>query len=151
MAKAGYTCSTEGAVALAAATAKTVLSVIAPAQFGVDLKKIRLGFDGVSASAVPALVELIVFTTDGTGTAVTVDQVYGRTITAGFTGKKNYSVEPTGVTAVDEWLLSPNSSTVLYDWPLGDTPDTAVSNGFGLRINAPAVVNCRATFWFERT
>ena len=53
MSKAGYSATTTAAVALVAATAKSVLSVIAPAQFGVDLTKFRLGFDGVTASAVP--------------------------------------------------------------------------------------------------
>jgi hypothetical protein len=40
---------------------------------------------------------------------------------------------------------------VLYDFPLGDTPDTAVSNGIVLRCTAPAVVNVRASMHFERT
>jgi hypothetical protein len=92
MAKAGYTVTTNGAVALTGGAAKTVLAVLAPAQFGVDLKKFRVGFDGVTASAVP----------------------------------------------------------VLYDFPLGDTPDSAVSQGFAIRVNAPAAVNVRAAMWFER-
>lgn len=151
MAKAGYSAPTGAAVATGTAL-KTVLSVIAPAQFGIDLKKFRLAFDGVTATAVPILVELWSFTTDGTGTAGTVNQVYGRTITAGFTTKYNYTAEPTGLTGpLDSWLLDPNKGLVVYDFPLGDTPDTAVSNGFALRTTAPATVNCRATMWFERT
>jgi len=155
MAKAGYVTSTEGAVALSAATAKSVLGVSAPAQFGVDLKKFRLAFDGVTASAVPALVELCyaTFATNAPGTAstsTTVDQVYGRVITAGFTAAKTWTTEPTVLTPLDEWLLTPAGGLVMYDFPLGDTPDTAVSNGFVLRVNAPAIVNVRATFWFER-
>jgi hypothetical protein len=151
VAKAGYTACTGAAVATGTAL-KTIISVIAPAQFGVDLKKIHFGFDGVSASAVPILCELWLFTTDGTGTAGTVNQVYGRAITAGFTTKYNYTIEPTGFTGpLDSWLLTPNGGTALYDLPLGDTPDTAVSNGFALRTTAPATVNVRASLWFERT
>jgi hypothetical protein len=108
MSKAGYTAEVGAAVALAAATAKTVLSVIAPAQFGVDLLKYRIGFDGVTASAVPVVVELVTWTTDGTGTSGTVVQVYGRSITAGFTTKYNYTVEPTTPTLVDRFTLTPN-------------------------------------------
>ena len=72
MAKAGYSIRTTAAVALSAATAKTVLCVITPAQFGIDLKKVRVGFDGVTASAVPVLCELMTSTlatnsTPGTG------------------------------------------------------------------------------------
>jgi len=87
-----YSAEVGAAVALVAATAKTVLSVIAPAQFGVDLRKYRLGFDGVTASAIPVVVEIVSWTTDGTGTAGTVVQTSGRSITAGFTTKYNYSV-----------------------------------------------------------
>lgn len=153
MAKAGYSLATAAAVALVAATAKTVLNAIAPAQFGVDLKKIRFGTDGVTASALPILCELCYSTqaTAGTsGTAVTVNQIYGRTITPGFTGGSNYSAEPTVLTVLDSWLVDPNKSTILYDWPLGDTFDTAVSNGLLLRCTAPAAVNVRTTFYFER-
>jgi hypothetical protein len=151
MSKAGYSAVTTAPVALAGGTAKSVLSVIAPAQFGVDLTKIRVGFDGVTASAVPVLVELVLFTTDGTGTGGTVNQVYGPTITPGFTSKVNYTVEPTTATIVDHWTLTPNGGLVIYDWPLGTSPNTAVSNLFTLRCNAPAVVNVTASMWFERT
>ena len=148
--KAGYSAATGAAVATGT-TPKTILAVIAPAQFGVDLKKIHMGFDGVTASAVPVLVQLWRFTTDGTGTAGTVNQVYGPAIVAGFTMKYNYTVEPTTMTLVDSWTLTPNGGTLFYDWPLGDTPDCAVSNGFALRTSAVATVNCRATMWCERT
>jgi hypothetical protein len=150
MSKAGYTAEVGAAVALAAATAKTVLSVIAPAQFGVDLLKYRIGFDGVTASAVPVVVELVTWTTDGTGTAGTVVQAYGRSITAGFTTKYNYTVEPTTPTLVDRFTLTPNGGLLVYDFPFGTTPDTAVSNLIGIRCTAPAVVNVNATMWFER-
>lgn len=156
MAKAGYTLQTGAAVALAAATAKTVLCVIAPAQFGIDLKKVKVGFDGVTASAVPVLCELMTSTlatnsTPGTGnTTGTVVQAYGRSITAGFTGFYASTSEPTVLTAFDQFLLTPNGGLLFYDYPLGDTPDSAVSNGIVLRCTAPAAVNVRASFSFER-
>ena len=152
MAKAGYTAATGAAVALAAATAKTVLSVVATSTFGVDLQKVRLSFDGVTASAVPVLVELCysTFATAGTTTVGTVTQVYGRTVTAGFTTGYNYTAEPTVLTVIESFLVTPAGGTVLYDWPLGTTPDTAVNNGFCLRLTAPAIVNVRATLQFER-
>jgi hypothetical protein len=156
MAKAGYSVSTGAAVALAAATAKTVLFVVAPAQFGVDLKKYRIAFDGVTASAVPVLVEICSLTAAsnsvaGTGnTTATVAQVYGRAITAGFTAGYNSTSEPTVLAAIDSFLMTPNGGVVLYDYPLGDTPDNDVSKGFAIRLTAPAAVNVRATLWFER-
>lgn len=157
MAKAGYSLTTLAPVALVAATAKSVLTVIAPAQFGVDLTKIRLGFDGVTASAIPVLVELCDNTlatnsTVGTNntTAGTPTQNYGRTITAGFTGFYASTAEPTVLTAFDRWTLTPNGGLVIYDWPLGSTHDTAVSAGITTRLTAPAAVNANETNWFER-
>lgn len=152
MAKAGYSAAVGAAVALAAATPKTVLSVTAPAQFGVDLKKFRVAFDGVTAANSPVLVELCYSTaaTAGTSTAGTVLQAYGRTITAGFTSAYNYTVEPTVLTTLDRWTLTPNGGVVIYDFPLGDTPDSAVSQGFALRLTAAQAVNVNGTFWFER-
>jgi hypothetical protein len=150
MAQTMYSAEVGAAVALSAATAKTVLSVIAPAQFGVDLRKYRIGFDGVTASAIPVVVEIVTWTTDGTGTGGTVVQTSGRSITAGFTTKYNYSAEPTTPTLIDRFTLTPNGGTIVYDFPYGDSPDTAVSNLIGIRCTAPAAVNVNATMWFSR-
>src|SRR4051812_21548937 len=119
MPKAGYT-ATSGSVALAAATAKTVLNIIAPAQFGIDLRSIEIAFDGVTASNVPVLVEICSSTQGAagtTGSTPTVNQVYGRAITAGFTAGAAYSAEPTTLTAIDAFTLSPNGGLVIRDWP----------------------------------
>ena len=152
MAKAGYTASTGAAVALSAATAKTVLNVITPAQFGLDLVSFELAFDGVTATAVPVLVELCSSTQGaaGTSTAGTVNQVYGRSITAGFTTAYNYTAEPTTLTAIDSFLLTPVGGCIIRDFPLGQTYDIGVSAGLAMRLTAPAAVNCRATAKFER-
>lgn len=158
MAKAGYAVRTSSAVALAAGTAKTVLMVICPSSFGVDLKKFRVSFDGTTATATPALIELVSSTnatnsTPGTGNtseSSNIVQIYGRSITTGFTAFSASTSEPTVLTVVDSFLLTPTGGTLFYDFPLGDTPDTAVSSGIGLRINAPAVVNVRASMIFER-
>lgn len=152
-AKAGYSVKTEGGIALVAATAKTILNAVAPAQFGVDLQGFWVGFDGVTASAVPVLVEVCRSTQAGVGTstAKTVNQEYGPTITAGFTGAGAYTAEPTVLTALEEFLLTPNGGLVAYDWQFGKTLDTAVSQAIAIRCTAPAAVNVRATERFERT
>jgi hypothetical protein len=160
MAKAGYSAQTGAAVGLLAATAKTAIFVTAPATFGMDLKKYRLSFDGVTASAVPVFVEINYNTaatnsTAGTGntnlsTVPNFQQIYGRAIVIGFTGGYSCTSEPTVQTNVDAYLLTPNGGTIVYDCPLGDVPDSAVSNGFAIRLTAPAVVNARASMFFER-
>jgi hypothetical protein len=157
MAKAGYTTGVGAtATALAAGVAKTVLCVICPAQFGIDLTKIRVSFDGVTASATPVFCEIMMSTlatnsTPGTGnTTGSVVQVYGQPVTAGFTSFYSSTSEPTVLTQIDDFWLDPNKGTVLYDGTLGQTPDTAVSRGIVLRCTAAAIVNVRARFWFER-
>jgi hypothetical protein len=160
MSKAGYSAQTGAPVALVAATAKTVLFVLAPATFGMDLKKYRIAFDGVTASAIPVFIEINYLTgatnsTPGTGntslaTAPNIQQTYGRAITIGFTGGYACTSEPTVQTSVDAYDLTPNGGVVVYDFPLGDTPDAAVSNGFCIRCTAPAAVNVRASMFFER-
>ena len=156
MAKAGYDASTEANVALSGAVAKTILGVLAPAQFGCDLRGFAIAFDGVTNTDKPVLVEVAqcTFATNGPGTnstSATVQQVYGRTITAGFTAAYNWTTEPTVLTVVKTILLTPNGGTYDYDWPLGETFDNAVSVGFAIRCTAPtSAVNARATLRFER-
>jgi cytochrome c oxidase assembly protein Cox11 len=143
-------------VGLSAATAKTVLCVLCPAQFGIDLVGYEIGFDGVTASAVPVLVEICSSTAATNSTPGheqhhgTVNQVSGRAITAGFTGFYNSTSEPTVLTPIDRFSLTPNGGTIVRDYQAPNTPDTAVSSGFVVRCTAPAVVNVNATLWFER-
>lgn len=155
MAKAGYSAVTQADVALAAATAKSVIGVTAPAQFGVDLTKFRISFAGTTAGAVPGLIEVCraTFATNPPGTnstSATVQQDYGRAITAGFTAAYNWTTEPTVLTVIDEFVLTPTGGVVIYDYPLGTSPDCDVSNGFVLRCTFAAIVNLRASLLFER-
>jgi hypothetical protein len=155
MATTAYKAGTEGAVSLTAATAKSVLGVNGTSAFGVDLQKFRLSFDGITASAIPVLVELCYCTfganPPGTNsTSVTVTQTLGRTITPGFVAAKTWTTEPTTITVIDEWLLTPAGGLVIYDFPLGTSPDSAVSNGFVIRCNAPAAVAVRGAMHFGR-
>lgn len=158
MAKAGYSVRTTAAVALTAATARTCLMVITPAQFGGDLKKLRIGFDGVTSTAVPVLWEIVRSTnaTNSTpGTANTtetaaIQQVYGRAITTGFTAFSAATSEPTVLTVLDANWLTPAGGLLIYDIPLGDTLEWDASAGMGVRLTAPAAVNARLGMVVER-
>jgi hypothetical protein len=158
MASVGYKVSTSAAVALTGGAAKTCLMVLTPAQFGGALRKARVAFDGVTASAVPALVEVVRSTnatnsTPGTGNTnenANILQYKGRSITAGFTAFSASTSEPTVLTVMDSWLLTPAGGLVVYDFPLGDEIECDVSAGLGVRINAPANVNARVSLSFER-
>lgn len=155
MAAVGYSIVTGGAVALSAATAKSILGVKAHANSGVQVKGFWVAFDGVTASAVPVLVELCYATwasnSPGTNsTSVTPVQKYGRVLTVGFTAGKTWTTEPTVLTVQQEFLLAPDKGVIAYQYPLGMEPDSALAEGFVLRCTAPAVVNVRATMDLER-
>lgn len=159
MGKAGYSAVTEAAIALAAAaTAKSIIGVQAPSSSGIDLKHASIGFDGVSASEKPILVELCyaTFATNAPGTNSTnlTERIkYGRQIAANAVAASGWTTEPTVLTVIEEKLITPNGGYWEWAWPLGDTPDSAVSEGFVIRCTIPtggAAVNARATLTWER-
>jgi hypothetical protein len=154
----GYKVDSSATVALAAATAKTALMVLTPAQFGACLRKVRIGFDGVTAAAVPVFWEIVRSTnasnsTPGTGNTnenANILQYKGRAITTGFTAFSASTAEPTVLTRLDGNLLTPAGGLLVYDFPLGDEFECDVSAGLGVRLTAPAIVNARVALHFER-
>lgn len=149
-----YSVVTGGAVALSAATAKSILGAKAHANSGLIVKEATVAFDGVTAGAVPVLVELCYCTfganAPGTNsTSVTPAQVSGRVLTAGFTAGKTWTTEPTTITVIHEMLVHPQAG-VVYQVPLGDEPDCALGEGFVIRCTAPAAVNVRGTLKVSR-
>lgn len=151
-----YTGVTGGAVALAAATAKTILGAKAHANSGLLLKEAFVSFDGVTASAVPVLIEACycTFATNVPGTnstSVTPLQLSGRVLAAGFTMGKTWTAgnEPTVLSVGAEILIHPQAG-IVYQIPLGDEWDCALGEGFAIRVTAPAIVNVRATMKVSR-
>lgn len=150
-----YNCNSEGAIALSAATARSIVGVRAHANSGLLIKDLHVSFDGVTASAVPVLVELMYSTwganSPGTNsTSTTARQRGGRVLAAGFTCGKTWTTEPTTLTLIKEFLLTPNGGALFYQFPLGDEPDCALAEGFVLRCNAPAAVNVRGNLGVTR-
>jgi hypothetical protein len=158
MAKTGYSAHVGAAVALTAATAKTVVGVLGPASFGIDLTGFEVDFDGVTASALPVLCEVCYNTwaTNPPGTnstSITPVQEYGRVVAHGTTAAKTWTAgnEPTVLTVLRAFQLDPNKGLFAYDYPLGQTPDSDVADGFSLRFTAPAGVNVFAGLRWERS
>lgn len=148
---AGYTAHTNGDVALSAATAKTVVSVINAANSLIRIVEIGVSFDGTSATAEPVTVELCYSTqaTAGTSTSHTITQVRGPTRTVQATAARNYTAEPTSLTVWKSWLVHPTSGLVVQ-FPLGREPEcTVTSDALLLRCTAPAAVNVNAYIEFE--
>lgn len=153
----GYIVKTGGATALAAATAKTLINLIAAATVGVQLREIAIAFDGVTASGIPVLIEICQSTQAGAGTpgtSPTPAQYKGRAITVGVTAGESYSVEPTALTAIWHTLVTPNGGTLIIPFAIGDEFETDLSGGtikaLAIRATAPAIVNVRAAAKFER-
>lgn len=153
--KAGYVARTEGTVALAAATVKSVLGVKSGATFGLDLKKLRVAFHDSDATELPVLIELCrsTWATNSPGTnstSVTPAQGYGLRVAHGITAAKNWTSEPTALTVIEDWELTPAGGVVIYDLPVDQSYDCDVAEGFVLRLTAPSITDVRALLGCER-
>lgn len=112
--------------------------------------------DGVTASAVPATVDLITSdeTTAGTGsgTAVTT-QIKGRTEAHGLTVTQNHSAEGTTYTVLKTFFVPQFMGLVVLQNPLGleeESPGSDAADSIGLRINVTANVNVNVWIKWSR-
>lgn len=136
----------------ATAGAKTVLNLIAGAAQPISIYEWGVSFDGVTASAVPATVELCQSTQATAGTAggsiPAIVQVGGRAITAQPTTGHNYTAEPTVLTVVEQFYVPQFMGVFVKQYPLGMEPDTDLSGGtikaIAIRVNVTANVNVLA-------
>ena len=158
MSSVGYKVSASAAVALTAATARTALMVLTPAQFGACLTRVGIGFLGVAADGVPVFWEVVRSTnasnsTPGTGNTnenANIIQTRGRAIAAGFTAFSASTAEPTVLTQLDSGILTPAGGLLIDAKELGKELECDVSAGLGIRLTAPADVNARVALHFER-
>lgn len=150
--RATYSIATSAAAAYGVAASRTLLAVKGGAAFGVELLEWSVSFDGTSAAGIPCLVELCYLTAAGAGTpvAVTPVQTGGRTIAHGATVGQNYSAEPTTLTVIKSMLLTPNGGTWAEQLPPDARPDSAINEGFAIRLSTPAAVNARGTLDWAR-
>ena len=140
--------STEGEVALAAATAKTVVRVTAATNHPVKILGWGIYFDGISASAQPVQVRARKSTTAGTSTAVTIRKINATAGTIQTTSGKNFTAEGTDSDILDIVEVHPSSGYEVK-YPVGQEPVITGGERFGLKVTAPAVVNCEAKIIFE--
>ncbi len=143
------------AIALAAATAKSILSIVSPIDKVHRLLEIGAFFDGVTAARVPVLVELCSSdgTTDGTITDADIEvQIGGLAVVAEAAGNGNYSVEPTVLTVLQPFLVDPDRGSLIYKIPeVRDIEQHTTPGILVLRCTAPDIVNVRAYMkWGER-
>lgn len=133
------------AVALAAATAKTIASVLTSANTPVDFPEVSVSGDNTSGTL---LAELVYGnnTAAGTSSAFTPLQFRGRIQTLVATAAITYTAEPTVLTVVKRWLFPWPGGPFLLQSPLGrelNSITTAATSGklVGLRLNSSTVGN----------
>jgi hypothetical protein len=149
MAGLRVTAENSAAVALVGAAVKTVIQLNAPAQQRIKIQRIGLFFDGASTTAVPVVCRLIIATTAGTNTALTLNKIVSSdTETIQTTAGENASAEPTKTTLLDQWLIHPQMGLDLT-YAFGQEKVIVGGGRVALDCNAPANVNVRAKIDFE--
>lgn len=147
---AGIPCAaTTAEVALSAATAKTVIQLVAPTNQRLLMEKWGIYFDGVSPTAEPVQVRLVKQTTAGTMSALTpVKRGDPGAETLQATAQHTATAEPTVTDVYDVKEIHPQT---FYEflWPSGKEQPVAGGTRIGIECTAPAVVNVRAVFWYQ--
>lgn len=138
------------AIALSAATAKSVLEIASSSTVRVKIKEWWCDFDGVTASAVPVKIETGRFSaavTTATSASEKMDTADG---TPASTVKHSTSTEGAGT--ADDIMFHRISPTTGYHYvaPLGQELVLAVSAFWRMRLTAAATVNATVgVIWEE--
>lgn len=148
MARNHASLTTSAEVALAAATAKTVLQLVAPANTILAVTGFSVSFDGISNTAEPVQVVLLRQTTAGTATSRTPLKTKDTSTTIQATGQENATAEPTAGDILKTFHIHPQAGA-LYPFTFDEEIELAGGGKLGLRLTAPAIVNCLATINFE--
>ncbi len=147
----GYVITTEGAMAITA-SGDTMLNFINVANSTLKLIEFSVSFDGVTATAVPVLVEICHSTqaTAGTASTPTIRQIRGATRTVQATAASQYTVEPTVLTVLKDYLVRADGGLIVIQFPLGrEVEQNTTLDGLCIRATAPAAVNGRASMEIE--
>ncbi len=148
--RSGAAANTSVAVATVAATAKTVIGVLGSSTDTICLKRVSVSFNSVTASDVPALVEVGIITAAGTvGTAFTPVQIAGSPLASSAAAGYNHSAEPTYNRVFDARYVPVNNGLVEWYYPLGEEPMCAISQGFAIRVTSPQAQSVLASLTFS--
>lgn len=135
-------------IALTAATAKTVLQIVAPSNHRLKLTRWGVFFDGATPSAEPVVVELIRQTTAGTMTTLTPVVEVPITETIQSTAYHTATGEPTAGDVLRRREVHPQAGYE-YIFPLGQELHIPGGGRLGIRITSPAAVNAIGSLGWE--
>lgn len=152
MATRRYVAQTTAAFSYAANTTKTLVLVDAAASRGVKVTEVGVSADGVTGAALALLVELchVTMATTGTNTSMTPVQTKGPAVASAHSAAHSYSAEPTVVTVAKATYMTPNTPTVIWQFPLGAEFEGNLGEGVAIRVTNPTsgtTVNVRG--WIE--
>ncbi len=142
------------AFSYAANTTKTLVLVDAPANRDLTITEIGVSADGTSGTALALVVELchVTMATSGTSTSLTPVQTRGNVLASQATAAHSFTAEPTVVTVIKGWYMTPNQGLFIVQFPLGREPMTRTGEAIAIRINNPTsgtTVNLRGNIEFE--
>ncbi|WP_254512848.1 hypothetical protein [Anatilimnocola floriformis] len=131
-------------IALAAATAKTVLQLVAPSNHRVKVQRLSVSFEGTNTTDAPVQIDIVRQTTAGTSTGTTpVKDNDSDAETLQTTANRAASDEPTTTDLLDSKMCHPQGR-------IDFGPFTIPGGGrIGIRCNAPNAVDCIASAVFE--
>jgi hypothetical protein len=141
--------ATTAEIALTAATAKTVIQIVAPANHRLKILAWGVYFDGTSVTAEPVLARLLRQTTAGTMSALTPtkqdDSIADSLLT---TAQHTATAEPTASDVLKRIEVHPQSG---YEEQCPFSREYIVGGGdrVGVECTAPANVNVVAWIQFE--
>lgn len=141
--------ATTAEIALTAATAKTVLQLVAATNHRVKVLSWGVYFDGVTSTAEPVQVRLLRQTTAGTMTSLTPvkrDNSLSETLLT--TAQHTATAEPTAGDVLEAKEVHPQGG---YEklYPFGQEVIIGGGGRLGIELTAPAGVNVRAEVIFE--
>lgn len=137
-----------GEVALAAATAKTVLQIVAPANHKLKVLRWGVYFDGINSSAEPVEVRLLRQTTAGTMSALTPTKLGTDAETLQTGAQHSATAEPTAGDVLDMCEVHPQAGYEVI-LPMGQEIKIPGGGRLGIECKAPASVNVRAKIVIE--
>jgi len=136
-------------VSLTAATAKTVLQIVAATNHRVKVLGIELFFKGTSTTDTPVKVRILRQTDAGTTSAATPvanDNSIDETLQT--TGRHTATVEPTAGDVLKMWEVHPQSG-LIYCFPIGEEIIVKGGGRLGVECTAAQAQTCAANFIFE--
>jgi len=135
-------------VALTAATAKTVLQIVAASNHKIKILEWGVYFDGVSVTAEPVQVRLLRQSTAGTMSSLTPVKRSTDSEALQTTAQHTATGEPTPGDVLEVKEIHPQSG---YEkiFPMGQEIKVPGGGRIGIECTAPAGVNVRAQIAFE--